>query len=109
MHELAITESLVAAIAEKVGTARVTRVRLEIGKLSGVVAESVRFCFDVCAAGTALEGATLEILEPASLVLCRECRAETELADGIPLCACGSGNVEITGGAELRIQEVEVS
>lgn len=108
MHELAITESLIAAIAERVGAARVTRVRLEIGKLSGVVAGSVRFCFDVCAAGTALEGATLEIVEPPTRALCRDCRAESDLADGIPLCTCGSGNVEILGGAELRIEEVEV-
>ena len=108
MHELSITESVVASVAEKVGAARVKRVRLRIGKMSGVVADSVRFCFDVCANGTALEGAMLEIVEPPAVARCRDCRGDTEITDGIPLCACGSGNVEIVGGAELRIDEVEV-
>jgi hydrogenase nickel incorporation protein HypA/HybF len=39
------------------------RVRLEIGRLSSVMPEAIRFCFDVCARGTALEGAELEIVE----------------------------------------------
>jgi hydrogenase nickel incorporation protein HypA/HybF len=108
MHELTITESVVAAVAERVGAARVSRVRLTIGRMSGVVAESVRFCFDVCAAGTVLEGAALEIVEPAARGRCRDCGVESDLADGIPLCGCGSADVEILRGAELHIDEVEV-
>lgn len=109
MHELAITESLVAAVTEKVGAARVVRLRLEIGKLSGVVVDSVRFCFDVCAAGTPLEGATLEVVEPPGRALCRDCAEESGVDDGILLCDCGSANLELLGGTELRIDEVEVT
>jgi hydrogenase nickel incorporation protein HypA/HybF len=65
MHELAITESLVDCVCENVGQARVLRVAIEIGKRSAVSAEAVRGCFEVCARGTALEGAVLEIVEPA--------------------------------------------
>jgi hydrogenase nickel incorporation protein HypA/HybF len=108
MHELAITESVVAAISDRVGRSRVVRLRLEIGRLSGVVADSVRFCFDVCAAGTPLEGATLEIVETPGRALCRDCREETAVDDGILLCACGGANLELLGGTELRIDEVEV-
>ena len=57
MHELAITEGLVEAVTERLPGQRVTRVRLEIGALSGVVADSVRFCFDLVTEGTDLEGA----------------------------------------------------
>lgn len=64
MHELGITRNVVAICAEQSGGARVTRVRLEIGKQAGVLAESVRFCFDICAKGTLVEGAILEIFEP---------------------------------------------
>jgi len=45
VHELAITESIVAGVAERVDGRRVTRVVLEIGRLSGVVPEAVCFCF----------------------------------------------------------------
>ena len=39
MHEMAITESVIAAVSEKVGDRRVRRVSLVVGRMSGVVAE----------------------------------------------------------------------
>lgn len=65
MHELGITRNVVAICAERAHGARVLRVKLEIGKRAGVLADSVRFCFDICAKGTPVEGAVLEIVEPA--------------------------------------------
>jgi len=109
MHELAITESLVAAVSDTVAGARVTRVRLAIGKLSGVAPDSVRFCFDVCAEGTVLEGAHLEIEEPPGMAWCRSCHAEMALDDLIGSCRCGSTDLELRGGQELRIREVELA
>ena len=64
MHELGITRNVVAICAERADGAQVLRVTLEIGKRAGVMAESVRFCFDICARGTPVEGAMLEIIEP---------------------------------------------
>lgn len=63
MHELALMDSLVATVGERVGQSRVTAVRLRVGKLAAVAADALRFCFDVCAEGTCLEGAVLEIQE----------------------------------------------
>ncbi len=62
MHELAITESLVDCVCESVQDARVVRVVVEIGALSGVFPDAVLGCFELCARETALEGATLEIV-----------------------------------------------
>jgi hydrogenase nickel incorporation protein HypA/HybF len=109
MHELAVTESVVSGVCEHVNGAKVTRVVLHIGKLSGVVPDAVRFCFEVCAAGTTLEGAALEIIELPGRARCRDCEAQVELQDLIALCACGSANLEILSGNELRIKEVEVA
>jgi len=61
MHELSITRNIVAIVEEAAKGRRVRRVTLEVGELSGVVSEAIAFCFDVVAAGTALEGASLEI------------------------------------------------
>ena len=108
MHELAITENVVAVVAEHVGAAEVVRVQLLIGKLSGVVADSVRFCFDVCTAGTTLAGARLDIVEVPGTARCLDCHGDVELHEVIGLCACGSANLRILGGQELRITEVEV-
>ena len=108
MHELAITQNLVSTVCERVGEAKVVRVRLAIGRLSGVVPDAVRFCFDVCSAGTALEGAQLEVDEVAARARCRTCGSEAELEDAIALCACGSADLEVLSGRELRIRDVEV-
>jgi hydrogenase nickel incorporation protein HypA/HybF len=109
MHELAIAESVVATVSENVGAARVTRVVLEIGRLSGVAAESVSFCFDLCARGTALEGARLEIIETPGRARCRQCDGAVEIADGIGFCGCGSADLEFLTGRELMVREVEVA
>jgi hydrogenase nickel incorporation protein HypA/HybF len=109
MHELAITESVVAAVAERVPGAKVTGVRLEIGALSGVVADSVLFCFDLVTEGTNLEGAALEIVEPAARCRCHTCGAEFAPEWPILLCACGSADVAVLSGQDLRILSVEVA
>lgn len=109
MHELAITEAVVAQVCDRMNGARVVRVRLEIGRLSGVVPDAVRFCFDLVADGTSVEGAALEIVEAPGRARCRRCDTEFELDDLLGLCSCGSTEFQILAGEELRIKEVEVA
>jgi len=108
VHELAITESIVDAIVEKIGDGPVAAVRLEIGRLSGVVTDSIRFCFGIVADGTGLAGARLDIDEPPGRAYCRDCRREFALDDPIMLCDCGSADLDVLAGRELRIISVEV-
>ena len=63
MHELAITEGIVTEVTEKLPDKKITLVRLEIGALSGVVADALRFSFDLVTEGTNMAGARLEIIE----------------------------------------------
>jgi hydrogenase nickel incorporation protein HypA/HybF len=107
VHELALTESLVEQVRERLGERRVVRVRLEVGRLMAVVPDALRFCFEVCSRGTPLDGAVLEIDEIAARGTCRSCGAELELLEALPLCRCGSADVAIAGGNQLRILEVE--
>ena len=107
MHELAITEGVVAAVAERVPQSKVTSVLLEIGALSGVVAESVRFCFDLVTEGTNLEGARLEIIETAGRCHCRACGGDFEPDGPIPVCPCGSADITVLSGQELKIASVQ--
>lgn len=93
---------------ERLGERRVVRVRIVVGRLMAVVPEAMRFCFDVCASGTTLDGATLEIDEVPGRIRCARCGDETEVADAIPLCPCGSAEVSVLAGNELLIKEVEV-
>jgi hydrogenase nickel incorporation protein HypA/HybF len=109
LHELALMESMVSAVVERVGPTRVTTVRLEIGRLAAVVPEALRFCFDVCAQGTALEGATLEIASIAGRARCRSCGGEREIESYAELCECGATDLAVLAGEELRIKNVEVA
>ncbi|HEY6531288.1 MAG TPA: hydrogenase maturation nickel metallochaperone HypA [Acidimicrobiales bacterium] len=109
VHEMAITQSVIEAVAERSGGRPVTRVTLVIGTLSGVVADSVRFCFDLATSGTALEGATLEIVEVRGRARCRDCGDEVELPDFLALCTCGSADLEILAGEELTVASAEVA
>ncbi len=108
MHELAIAESVVSTVLERTG-GPVSVVRLRVGRLSGVVPEALTFCFELAAAGTALEGATLEIEELAGLAHCRDCDIDFSLRDAFLLCDCGSADVELLSGRELQVTSVEVA
>ena len=58
MHELAVTQSVVDAVMERTGEQRVLEVRLRVGRLSGVLPDALRFCFDLVTDGTPLQGAS---------------------------------------------------
>lgn len=84
------------------------RISLDIGKLSAIMPDAVRFCFDVCAKGTALEGARLEINEISGLGLCSECGNEVQLEQVYGQCDCGCRDIQCIAGEELMIREMEV-
>ncbi len=108
MHELSITRSVVTTITGRLGDAPVRRIRLEVGRLSGIVPDSMRFCFEMVAAGTTCEGAALEIDEPPGRAHCRSCGADFDTDEVLPLCACSSADIAVLGGTQLRIREVEL-
>jgi hydrogenase nickel incorporation protein HypA/HybF len=108
MHELAITQEIVELVSARAGGAKVKRVVVEIGRLSAVLPDAVRFCFDLCAEGTVVEGARLDILEPPGRARCRACGTEFELDQIFGRCPCGESDLEWLSGEELKIKEMEV-
>ena len=108
MHELGITQNIVSIVSEHAGSKPVRRVRLEIGKLSAIMPDAIRFCFDVVARGTVLEGAELEIIEIPGKALCRSCGEAVNLETVIGICSCGSRDLERLSGEELNIKEMEL-
>ncbi|MGH8227104.1 MAG: hydrogenase maturation nickel metallochaperone HypA [Steroidobacteraceae bacterium] len=109
MLELGITQSVVAVCVERAGRSRVMRVTLEMGKLAAAIPEAVRFCFGLCAAGTSVEGAKLEIIEVPGRAVCRECQAEVRLDEPFGRCGrCGGEDLELISGRELRLRELQV-
>lgn len=108
MHELSITQSLIETVIGRTGQRAVTGVNLKIGRLSGVLPDAVRFCFELVSEDTPLAGADLRIDEPQGRIRCRSCLQTVVLPDMLLLCICGSADVEVTSGRELMVTSVEV-
>ena len=100
MHELSITQNLVAIVEGHAQGQPVKRVTLEIGKLSGVMADAIRFCFEACNENTLLAGVQLKILEPAGEVTCRRCGLEFSVQQLYEICDCGSASLAIWGSTQ---------
>ncbi len=109
MHELGITRNVVAIVSEHSQGQKVLRVTLEVGRLSGMLSEAIRFCFDICAKGTPLEGATLQIVDIEGQGLCAACGAEPVMTMPLGRCPlCRQPSLRIVAGTELKIKDMEV-
>ena len=109
MHELGITRNVVSIVSERAAGQKVLRVSLEVGRLSGMLSEAIRFCFEICAKGTPLEGATLQIIDVEGRGLCSACGAEPVMTMPLGRCPqCHEPSLRIVAGTELKIKEMEV-
>ena len=108
MHEMGITQNIVSIVSEHAGSRKVARVRLEIGKLSAIMPDAIRFCYDIVAKGTVLDGSKLEIIEIPGKAKCKGCGGSVELNTLFGTCACGSRDLERLSGEELNIKEMEL-
>ena len=63
MHEAGLTLEVLDIACETAAGRRVSRVVLEIGRLSGILPDAVRFCFSMASEGTLVEGAELVVVE----------------------------------------------
>jgi hydrogenase nickel incorporation protein HypA/HybF len=62
MHELSLMEEVVTAVTRASLGVRVHLVRLVVGEKAPVSPVALRTCFEVCVAGTVLDGAQLDIV-----------------------------------------------
>ncbi len=112
MHEMAISESILGIIEEegrRQHYSRVRKVRLEIGPFSGIETEALRFSFDVVTKGTLAENAVLEIIETQAQAWCLPCARTVSIRERYDACpSCGSHQLQVTAGEEMRIKDLEV-
>ena len=112
MHELSLLENVREilenhALSQKFS--RVTKVTLEIGKLSCVEPDALRFGFDVVMKDSLAENAELIISELNGLGLCQQCQQQIEMETLYDPCAyCGSPFVKVIQGAEMKIKDLIV-
>ncbi|MGR8980192.1 MAG: hydrogenase maturation nickel metallochaperone HypA [Gammaproteobacteria bacterium] len=112
MHELSLLENMREILeiqAQSLKFTKITRITLEIGKLSCVEPEALRFGFDVVMKGSPAEEAVLVINELNGRGHCRQCGRYTvmeTLSD--PCHSCGSPFVKVIQGEEMKIKDLIV-
>ena len=109
MHELSIAQALIEIVDRHAGGRRVTRVEVKVGRLRQVVPDALDFAFELIAQGTPVEGAELVLEDVSAAGTCASCGSDTPLPE-LPLACrrCGSFDVEVTQGEELRVEALEI-
>jgi len=112
MHELSIVASLFDILNEKAReqkAKRITKVKLKVGMLSGVVPELLESAFDIYKKDTVASEARLEIERTSVKVKCKKCGAEFSPEDFTMICpSCGSFEVKVLSGDELLLEKMEL-
>jgi hydrogenase nickel incorporation protein HypA/HybF len=108
MHELSLVQEIIRIAGERAQGARVRRVVVEVGRLAAVAPGALRFCFELAAEGTRVEGAALELVEVPGQGRCSACGANVTLRSPLDACGCGAGAPEWLSGDGLSITQLEV-
>ena len=112
MHEISLCENIREIIEEQAkrdGFSRVNRVWLEVGPLSCVEPDALRFGFDVVMRGSVAQGASVKITTPLAKAHCLACQTTVQIQQRYDPCpTCGAGPMEIIQGDAFKISKLEV-
>lgn len=112
MHEISLLEQVREILVEHSQSqnfSKVSQVTLEIGALSCVEEGALRFGFDVVMKGSLAEDAELNIVCVAGLGYCKLCNQTVPMQSLHDPCAlCGSFDIEVVQGEEMRIKDLLV-
>jgi hydrogenase nickel incorporation protein HypA/HybF len=111
LHELSLCESLLEIIEEQASVHNYRRVKtvwLEVGRFAGVEGAALRFSFEVVVRESLAEGAKLKIIDIPGRGWCFDCGEEVLVEGYFEICPRCGGAVQITGGQEFRMKELEV-
>ena len=112
MHELSIAQSILdTVLAEKQAREldEIQSVSVRVGALSGVLPDSLQFCFESIRLETELAECELQIESVPITVDCRDCGTCSAVENFLFICpACDSVHVNVESGYELEIAYIEV-
>ena len=112
MHELSIAQSLVESVRTEATAhpgARVVRIGLRVGDLSGVEPDALKFSFDVIVRGTDLGQATLDVERVPLRQRCERCARDFPVVEYALLCPDCGAPTRTVGGDELQMTYLELA
>jgi hydrogenase nickel incorporation protein HypA/HybF len=112
MHEQSIVESLLTLAlknAVKAGARKIIRIHLVVGGFTGVVEDAVNFYFGFLSKDTMAAGAQISYTHVPAQLRCRDCDLLFPMQKRDYHCPkCEGRRMEIVGGRELYIENMEV-
>lgn len=112
MHEMSLAEGVLQLVEETAHREKAQRVKLvvlEIGRLSSVEPEALKFCFEAVTHGSIAQDAGLEIVNVPGAGWCMPCGETVPMTESFGACPkCGSYQVQPTEGTEMRVKEIEI-
>ncbi len=112
MHEQSIVESLLALAlknAEKAKASKILTIDLVVGDYTGVVDDAVSFYFDFLSKDTIAAGARINYTHVSGQLRCRDCDLFFPMQKRDYRCPkCDGKRMEIVGGRELYIENMEI-
>jgi hydrogenase nickel incorporation protein HypA/HybF len=113
MHELGIAQNILEIVQQSVPKSQaksVRDIRVRVGQLSGIVPDSLDFCFSAIINDTDMRQAKLSIEHIPTLSQCKKCEHRFEIEDWIFSCpVCQSVNIELISGKELEIVDIQLA
>jgi len=113
MHELGIAQNILDIVKQSVPEDRfpsVRWIRIRIGRLSGIVPDSLEFCFSALLNETEMKQAGLKMETEPTVSLCKDCRRRFTVEDFAFSCpSCGSATLELISGRELEVVDIELA
>ncbi|MGZ7109500.1 MAG: hydrogenase maturation nickel metallochaperone HypA [Methanobacterium sp.] len=119
MHELSMADAIVKTavdVAEKNEAQEITEVTIEIGKLTLLNPEQLKFMIEVLSENTLLEGAEIVIDEIPIEIKCKSCEfigpaLSDDLDEFVPIVKCPEcegQELEITKGRECNVKTIKI-
>jgi hydrogenase nickel incorporation protein HypA/HybF len=111
MHELSVAESLMSLVIENAKNSdakNVIKVSIVVGNLSGIVVDSLKFCFDEVKKDTAAKNADLVIDEVSATAYCIKCENKFRVGQYAFACPDCGETIIPSGGNELYLKDMEV-
>lgn len=112
MHEMGITQGILASVieaAEKEHATRINEVRISVGDLTEIQEFALQFAFETLRQDTIASGAELVVNHVAPKSHCGACGEDFEHDKWDLTCpACGNFICEVVEGRELRIDSIDI-
>lgn len=112
MHEMTIAMNIVDIICQKANEEKafkINSIELEIGELSGIMIDSLEFCFEAACKNTIADGAELNIHKIEAEAFCKSCKNTFIMeSDFSPCPTCNDFNFELKKGKEFSIKSFNI-